>query len=112
MNPTAVALIVAPGDRESATALRYVIHLPDSAPAVLRVHASSAAFASIEKAAVRRHVACSRMESPEVATRCANLAIIVGESPFSPRDVEILEEQGVVVEWRGRYAGRQAIGSR
>ena len=101
---TSIALIVSEGARNQRHAERFVSNLPDTA--TLTVHANWHVRRRVRTIANSRAVACSWAESPEAAIRNAQIAILIGDSPFSPRDISILEEQGVVVEHRDLEAGR------
>lgn len=103
--PTSIALIV---DGEAASVrevLHYVGLLPDSAN--LTVFAPAWVRNAIRPILRKRHVSFSVASSAHLAVRSATLAIVIGKSPFSERDVEILGSQGIPVENRAPGSGKK-----
>jgi hypothetical protein len=104
LKPTAIALIVAEGDRHRVHAEKFVSGLPDTT--ILTVYAAWNVRQRLKSIASERDVPCDYAESPGAAVRNVQIAILIGPSPFGDDDHRTLEQQGIVVEHRDLESGR------
>lgn len=92
-----IALIVSKGARPLKEARRYVEALP--ATSHIFLHADNTAAQEVIGIACERRLAVTRVPDAHDTVRLATIAVVFGECPFDDRDIEILNEQGIPVEY-------------
>jgi hypothetical protein len=105
-------MVVGDGARDVRDATRYVEALPKSAQVFLCAPTEIAT--KLVETAKEREVFVQRCPTPGDTVRVAHVAVVFGRCPFDERDIEILAEQGIPVEYdmRQRKRGGGAPGVR